>query len=145
MPPCPACGQEVAPEDVFCRRCGKSLRPADNQREAFLGELGARFEQRLKEQAGDTDAAYNLALTHFYAGKYAAAIPHLRRVLEDLPDLADARAKLAVALWQTGEHTEALQAMERAVEQSPADERLRRLVEQMREELGRSSGPLLAH
>jgi tetratricopeptide (TPR) repeat protein len=127
----------VAAEDVFCRRCGKSLRPADDQREAFMGEMAVRFEQRLKEQAADTDAAYNLALTHFYARKYAAAIPHLRRVLDDLPDLADARAKLAVALWQTGEHAEALGEMERAVEQSPADERLRRLRDQMREELGR--------
>jgi len=130
----------VAADDAFCRRCGRSLRPQDDPRDAFMGEMAARFEQRLKEQAADTDAIYNLALTHFYARKYAAAIPHLRQIAQELPDFTEARAKLAVALWQTGEPKAALAEMERAVGQAPADERLRRLRDQMREELAERPG-----
>jgi len=136
MPQCPGCSQEIADEDVFCRRCGRRLQDAADGRDAFMDEMASAFAQRLKDQAGDTDAAYNLALTFFYSRRYAQAIPHLRRVVQDMPDYAEARAKLAAALWQTGECEAGLAEMEQAVAQAPDDARLRRWREQMRQALG---------
>jgi tetratricopeptide (TPR) repeat protein len=140
MPKCDACGQEVAADDAFCRRCGRALGGHPDERDAFMQEMAAAFERRLKDEAADTDAAYNLALAHFYARRYQAALPLLQRVTKELPELAEARGKLAVALWLTGSYAEGLEEMEEAVRRAPADQRLCRLRDQMRAELERSQG-----
>ena len=139
MPDCPGCGREISAEDAFCRHCGLKQGGASDPRESFMREMAARFERRLKDEAGDTDAAFNLALTHFHAGHYAEAIPLLRQVLQAMPEFADARGKLAVSLWQTGECAEGLAEMQQAVAQAPGEQGLRKLLAQMTDCLMESS------
>lgn len=139
MPLCPSCHQEVAGDDAFCRHCGTALKESkaagDRQRVAFMEEMAARFERRLKEKATDTDAMYNLALTYFYAERYSEALPLFEQVVSALPDFIDARVKWAIALWHTGQQQEALAQIQEAALREPDNEKVRRLKRRMEHEL----------
>ena len=78
-------------------------------------EMGARFEQQLREEAEDPDAEYNLGLTRFYARHFPEAALHMQRRM----------------------------FKRRNVEQTPEDEALMRAVyEATRDERGMAAEPL---
>jgi len=139
MPLCSSCHKEVATDDAFCRHCGAALKesPAalDRQRVAFMEEMAARFERRLKEKATDTDAMYNLALTYFYSERYSEAVPLLEQVVNALPEFTDARVKWAIALWKTGQQKKALAQIQEAACREPENEKIRTLKRRMELEL----------
>lgn len=132
MPNCPRCETEVQAEDTFCRQCGGALREeACDSRTRFMDEMAAGHQRRLKQRADDPDALYNVALTLLHSERYAEAAGKLALVAQLLPDFLDARLKLAVALWNSGRHQDALAAIEQALEQSPDHAKARQLRAQM--------------
>ncbi len=85
------------------------------------------YEQLRQQQPAVAEVHARLGLVYFQQGKFAAAVPALRRALELKPALPNLDALLAMSLSELGQHTEALPALGRVFQQSK-DPVLKRMV-----------------
>jgi tetratricopeptide (TPR) repeat protein len=76
------------------------------------------YEQLRQQQPAVAEVHARLGLVYFQQGKFAAAVPALRRALELKPALPNLDALLAMSLSELGQHTEALPALVRVFQQS---------------------------
>ena len=137
MPNCPRCREPVEEGDAFCRKCGAALKaPAPEERDSFMADMAADFQRRLKDQPDDYDALYNLGLTWLQSRRFAEAASCFRQVIAGLPEFADAYARLAVCLWQSGEQEAAREAIASAASLAPGNRRIADLGARM-EQAGR--------
>jgi tetratricopeptide (TPR) repeat protein len=76
------------------------------------------YEQLRQQQPAVAEVHARLGLVYFQQGKFAAAVPALRRALELKPSLPNLDALLAMSLSELGQHTEALPALVRVFQHS---------------------------
>jgi Putative Zn-dependent protease, contains TPR repeats len=91
-----------------------------DEAERLYGELARRAPQVAEVHA-------KLGVTYFQEGKYAAAVPSLRRAIALKPGLPNLDALLAMSLSELGQHAAALPGLKRAFSR-PADPPLARMV-----------------
>jgi tetratricopeptide (TPR) repeat protein len=88
--------------------------------EAESRELAIDQCQIIEELAPDyADTTFNLGQLHIMAGQTSEAIAYLRRAVEINPYNLDRRIILAAALHETGHDDEALQQLNRILQQQP--------------------------
>ena len=73
----------------------------------------------LQTSPGDTLMRSELGTTLMGIGQPSAAIPHLARVAEELPDRADAKVNYGLALQQSGDIGAAMAVQRRAIAEDP--------------------------
>ena len=76
------------------------------------------YEQLRQQQPAVAEVHARLGLIYFQQGKFAAAVPALRRAFELKPALPNLDALLAMSLSELGQHQEALPALGRVFQQS---------------------------
>ena len=82
------------------------------------------FERTLYLNPDYWPAQYNIAITHFMAGRYADALPKLRIVLDWRPNFHEARYLMAVSLTRIGHREEADREWKKLGELNAAESRI---------------------
>jgi tetratricopeptide (TPR) repeat protein len=91
-------------------------------------EAQRSYEQLRALQPERAEVHARLGLIYFQQGRFADALPSLRRALELAPALPNLGALTAMSLSELGRHQEAVAGLEEAFRQLAGDRALRRLV-----------------
>ena len=96
-------------------------------------EAAAQYRSALDIYPFDAEALERLAGLHVREKRYRAALPLKQQLVKVTPFAAETHYELALTLYRVARHSDALRAVERALELAPGLEQARRLQELIRE------------